>query len=334
MNGYERVMAAIRGDGQGEIPAAPLLMTFAAAYAGIPYDQYVRDARLLVEAQCAAAEAFDLDMVTVCSDPVREAYDCGTPCSFPEDGVPAAAEPLIRSPQDLDRLEIPDPERGERMRDRLEGVRLFRQRVGGKRAIFGWIESPFQEVTVLRGLQQTMMDMIDQPEFVHRMLEFATEMEIRFGLAQAAAGADVIGAGDAVASLISPTLYETFSRPYMQRVCRALQRAGVAVKYHACGDTLHLLSSFAGVGADIYNLEADLSVARQRLGDVCLKGNVDTVEHLLEGTPDEVYAAGQAAIRAAGGRRVILSAGCEVPKATPHENLHALVRAAREYRHG
>ncbi|HEY64897.1 MAG TPA: hypothetical protein G4O02_10035 [Caldilineae bacterium] len=335
MNGYERVMAAISGVRGAEVPAGPLLMTFAAAHIGVPYDRYVQDARLLVEAQCAAAEDYDLDIVTVCSDPVREAHACGVKCNFPEDGVPSAAEPLIRDPGDLARLELPDPERAERMRDRIEAVRLFRERVGGQRAILGWIESPFQEVTILHGLQETMLDMIDRPDFVHRMLSFAVQMEIRFGLAQAAAGADIIGAGDAVASLISPTLYETFSRPYMNQVCQALQRAGVKVKYHACGDTRHLLPSFGGVGADIYNLEADLTLARRHLGDgVCLKGNVDTVEYLLEGTPESVYEAGQAAIQAAGGYGVILSGGCEIPKATPPENLHALVRAAREYPHG
>ncbi len=332
MNGYERTMAAIAGERGAEIPAAPLLMTFAAAHIGVPYDHYVRDARLLVEAQCAAAEDYDLDIVTVCSDPVREAHACGVRCNFPEDGVPSAAEPAIRDPADLARLEIPDPLRAERMRDRVEAVRLFRERVGGQRAILGWIESPFQEVTVLHGLQQTMLDMVDRPDFVRAMLEFAVEMEIRFGLAQLAAGADIIGAGDAVASLISPWHYETFSLPYMRRVCRALQQAGARVKYHACGNTEHLLASFAGVGADIHNTESDLGLARSRMGDgVCLKGNVDTVKHLLEGTPEEVYAAGQAAIRAAGEHGVILSAGCEVPRATPPAHLHALVRAAREY---
>jgi MtaA/CmuA family methyltransferase len=332
MNGYERTMAAIAGVRGAEIAAAPLLMTFAAAQIGVPYDRTVRDACLLVEGQCAAADTYDLDIVSACSDPVREAHACGAQCTFPEDGVPAATEPLIREPEEMARLELPDPTRAERMRDRVDAVRLFRERVGGQRAILGWIESPFQEVTVLHGLQQTMLDMGDRPDFVHKLLEFAVEMEIRFGLAQLAAGADIIGAGDAVASLVSPGYYREFSRPYMHRVCQALQKAGAKVKYHVCGATEHLLPIFGVVGADIYNVEADLGLARRGLGEnICLKGNVETVAVLMNGTPAEVYAAGQAAIRGAGGHGVILSAGCEVPKATPPANLHALVRAAREY---
>ena len=59
-----------------------------------------------------------------------------------------------------------------------------------------------------------------------------------------------------------------------------------------------------------------------------LLGNIDPVRVLRHGTPEEVYAAVADCHRQAGDR-FIVSAGCEVVRDTPLENLRAMRRYAR-----
>ena len=59
-------------------------------------------------------------------------------------------------------------------------------------------------------------------------------------------------------------------------------------------------------------------------------GNVNTVEVMLTGTPDDVYAAAAGCHRICGASHVV-GAGCEIAPETPPENLHALVAYARDH---
>jgi uroporphyrinogen-III decarboxylase len=62
-------------------------------------------------------------------------------------------------------------------------------------------------------------------------LEVTAQAAIRFALAQIKAGADMIGVGDAVCSLMRPRAYREFGLPYEQRIIQAIHSAGSKVKY-------------------------------------------------------------------------------------------------------
>ncbi|MBL7063672.1 MAG: uroporphyrinogen decarboxylase family protein [Anaerolineae bacterium] len=267
---------------------------------------------------------------------MREPEALGAPVIWPDDGVPSlGSEPFIQGPGDLQQLRLPDPLGRNRMREQIKALRLLREELGPDEVVYGWVEAPFQEAAILRDLNHFMVDLYDRPEFVHQLLRFATEMELAFGLAQIEAGARFIGVGDAVASLVSPRFYQEYNLPYLVELVAGLKGAGARVKYHACGNTAALLPHFGDVGADILNLDAliDLEEAKRLLGPrVCLKGNLDPVKVLLEGTPEEVRAAARRCIQeGAAGGGFILSPGCEVPRGTPPANLVALVATAVEY---
>jgi uroporphyrinogen-III decarboxylase len=76
----------------------------------------------------------------------------------------------------------------------------------------------------------------------------------------------------------------------------------------------------------------DIGEANRVFGEdgpvVC--GNFDPVAVLLQGDPRQVYDAARRCLQY-GGKRVISTAGCEVPAGTPPENLRAQDRALREF---
>ncbi len=336
MTSYERYVAACELRRPDRVPVSPLIMTFAARLAGVDYAQYCRHGELLAEAQLGCIRRFGYDSVNVTADAVREAETLGAPVAWPEDEVPSTTdEPFIKGPDDLKKLHLPDPLGANRMHEQIKALQILEHELGDGQVVYGWVEAPFQEAAILRNLNYFMTDIYDNPELVHAMLRFTTEMELTFGLAQIEAGARFIGVGDPIASLASPRVYRQFNQPYLRELIAGLKRAGARVKYHACGNTAALLPLFGDLGVDILNLDSavDLGTAKGLLGGrVCLKGNLDPVRVLMNGTPDEVTVAAQRCIAQAGeGGGFILSPGCEVPRDTPPANLEALVRAATTF---
>jgi MtaA/CmuA family methyltransferase len=204
----------------------------------------------------------------------------------------------------------------------------------GQVAVLGWVDMPFAEACSLCGVQAFMMMMVDAPDVAHRLLAHLATIVTDFALAQVEAGADMIGAGDAAASLVSLAMYRQFALPYEQRVCEAIHESGSLVKLHICGNTTRLLNDMVRCGADLYNIDHLVPLDRARAvyaaHGACFKGNLDPVRQVMQATPDECRKwSGEAiATGMAGGARYMLSAGCEIPAETPDEVLAAFCDAA------
>jgi MtaA/CmuA family methyltransferase len=308
-------------------PVMPITMMFASDFAGIPYGQYALDHRKLADAQIRTAEHFGFDFVSAISDPAREAVDCGAVAHFFDNQPPAIdeANALLKNKVTLTTLKQPDPLSGGRMHDRVKAVARMKELAGNDLIIEGWVEGPCAESADLRGINTLMIDFFDDEEFIKDLFTFTTEMAIIFAQAQIDAGADLIGVGDAAASLIGPELYEKFVLPEEKRLCEAIHQAGAAARLHICGNISPSLEQIRHTGFDIIDLDSmvDVSIARKRLGDApILLGNIDPVAVVRNQTPEKIEAALANCYRAAGPR-YIAGAGCEIPRGTPHENVKA-----------
>jgi MtaA/CmuA family methyltransferase len=313
-------------------PNFDIMMTFAAHFIGQPLSKYYQDHRVLAEANLAVQKAFDLDILQVISDPYREAADFGLEVEFPHDDLPLVKEPLLSKPGDLTILGIPDPGSGRRMSDRLEAIRYLRERLGGQVPIMGWVEGALAEAADLRGVLNLMKDVYTRPEWVLELLEHIVSVEVKFAKAQIAAGADIIGLGDAIASQISPKMYRQFALPYEQQIFKAVHQSGAVARLHICGDTTHIVDDMVASGADIIDIDwmVDITQAAQVFdGKAALCGNFDPVAVMLQGKSEDVYRA-VISCQEKGSRRYFSAAGCEIPDKTPVENLRAQSRALSE----
>lgn len=331
MDSRQRVLALLEGQPVDRLPLMPITMMFAADQIGVPYGRYAQDHRVLVEAQLRTAEAYGFDYVSCVSDPGREAADCGATVHLFDDQPPAIDEQhaLLADKQTLARLPAPDPLGGGRMYDRVQAVALFRERVGDQRLIEGWVEGPCAEAADLRGINTLMLDFFDDPVFIRDLFDFVLDLGIRFARAQIEAGADLIGVGDAAASLVGPQLYDEFVWPYEKRLVDAIHELGGKVRLHICGNTNRILSGIGRLGCDIVDLDYPvvLDQARPALGpQPALLGHLNPVAVLRNGSPAAIQAALEACYRHLGPRYIV-GAGCEIPRNTPAEN----VRTLREF---
>lgn len=328
MNAYERMTRRLKGEPVDRPPNFDILMQLAAHYIKQPLSCYYLDYRVLCDANYAVLNDFALDIVQAISDPYREAADWGASIEFPHDGLPISRVPLIREWTDVKQLKPPSPDTGHRMSDRLEAIRHFRSQVGGEVPIMGWVEGALAEAADLRGVANLLEDLVSEPEAVTDLLERCTAVAIAFAQAQIAAGADIVGLGDAIASQISPKMYQRFALPYEQRIFAAIHEKQALARLHICGNTTRLLPLMPQSGADIIDIDwmVDIQAARQAFGERAVCGNFDPVAVMLQGTPEQVQ---QATIHCmtAGGARSFSAAGCEIPDGTPYANLIAQASA-------
>ncbi len=333
MTGRERILAAMDGRKPDHLAALPITMMFAADTAGVSYRAYASDFRVLAAAQIRTAEYYGFDHVSVISDPAREASDLGGAVEWFENQPPAIVESraLLSDKRTLAALDLPDPSTAPRMSDRVQGVRRLKELTGGQLAVEGWVEGPIAMAADLRGLNTLMLDFSDDPAFVRDLMDFVTEMELRFARAQIDAGADWIGVGDAAASLVGPRRYAEFDVPWSKRLIDGIHQAGSRVRLHICGNTRRIFGAMGGIGADLIDLDflAPVDEARAAMGPgALLLGNIDPVRILRDGSPEQVASAIASCHRQAGARYVA-GAGCEVPRGTPPGNLRALLQYAR-----
>ena len=333
MNSKERCLAAIQGKPVDRAPVFPLLMFFAQSRYGITYREFATDGRALADAQLNIRDRFPLDAITACSDAFRVSADLGADMRYPEEKTPFAASPLVRTEADFKRLKRPDPlQAGSRMADRTVSVL---DAVGPDCLVLGWVDMPFAEACSLCGVTVFLMMLHDDSVLAHAILRFLTGIVIDFGLAQLQAGAPMLGAGDAVASLISPRQYREFALPYEQTVVEAMHAAGGLVKLHICGNTTHLLPDMLRTRADLFNVDhlVDFQQASSIYGQahLCFKGNLNPVADLMQATPEQCRAKSLERLQAAAGLRYMLSPGCEVPAETSDEVFRAFCETPQAF---
>ncbi len=334
MNSMERFRKRLQGEVVDRPPNFDIFMTFACHYIHQPLARYYQDHRVLCEANLAVQEAFGIDIVQAISDPYREAADFGLKVNFPPDDLPLAEKPLLIELSDVKRMPRPAPD-GGRMADRVAAVTLFREKVGGEIPVMGWVEGALAESADIRGVSQVLVDLYDNTDWLVDLLERIVEVEIAFAKAQVAAGADIIGLGDAIASQVSAKMYRKFALPYEKRIFAAVHEMGALARLHICGNTTHILADMLESGADVIDLDWMVDIiqaAKTFSGRAAACGNFNPVAVMLQGTPQQVYDATRQCLLA-DPARVISAAGCEIPDHTPEANLLAQKRALEEFNH-
>jgi MtaA/CmuA family methyltransferase len=332
MNAYRRTQAVVAGEAIDRLPAMPIFMRWLAPQIGRTYREYCFDHIALVEGQRYLVDTFGIDCVSVISDAWREAADCGAELTVWESEPPACRTPLLAEKARLASLHPPDPLAGGRMTDRVAAVRKLHETYAGQVPVMGWIEGPMAEACCLRGISDMMLDLVDDPAFATDLMDFATEMAIAFARAQVEAGADIIGMGDAAASLCGPRFYESMVLPREQRITRAIHDAGALARLHICGNTNNILAGMARTGCEIIDLDFPVRIANVRptMGDrPIIAGSFNPVTVLLEGSASEVMDACRRCHEAFGPRHIVC-AGCEVPTGTPTANVRAMFEYARQ----
>ena len=185
-----------------------------------------------------------------------------------------------------------------------------------------------------RGLETSLYLAIDDPSRLERLMDFATEVIIRFGRDQLLAGAHlpIVFNPSASPAVIPPQFFREFELPRLQRVFHAFTEAGAAANWlHIAGPASPILRYYPKAGVHIANVDYSVSAAEavKALPTTCIDGNIKSVM-FVEGSPGDIETEARNLLRMFRGRGgFILSPGCEVPPESAPENVAALVNAVR-----
>ena len=338
MNPLERLNARLAGKPVDKIPNMNIVMSIVAREAGVSYREYAQDYRKLVEGNLICAEKYGLDSVSAISDPMREASAFGEKIVFPQNAVPYAEVPLITDDYNLAVLNRFDPLDSPRTLDRIRACELLRQKAGDY-PVIGWIEGCLAESANLRGINDFLVDLAGDESYLNDLFEIVFVQQKRFAKAQIDAGADFIGIGNAVASLIGPRLYEMYGLDWDKAIVNYIHEQGARVKLHICGNITGLLELLTQIGADIVDIDhmVDFGYAARLFegtagtgatgsgAATAVSGNFNPAGVILRGKVQEVQHEVQRCIDQ-GTATTLIAGGCEIPAAVPEENLLAMDR--------
>lgn len=331
MTGLERTIAFLKAEQVDRYPFHPILMRWAAKYAGIKYRDFCTDPLSKCRAMILCAKDFDLDWVTVLSDPWAEATAFGIQVDYPEDNLPLDIGGHYSDAAAASLLGNYNPKENFRCNNRLKEIREFKRLVGNELFIVGWVEGPVAEYVDLRKASEASVDFLIDPESVEKAMDIIIENAMDFITLQIEEGAHCIGIGDAFCSQIGPDLYDIFALERQKRLVDHIHKLGAIAKLHICGNTESILPGMISTGADIIDIDHMVPTmadcAHLLASNQVLCGKADPVSIIQDGSPDIIRKTVIDDLKQSGGR-CIISAGCEITPGTTIKNFKAFRLAA------
>jgi uroporphyrinogen decarboxylase len=202
----------------------------------------------------------------------------------------------------------------------------------------------FETVWPLRGFEQLMLDMAEDSPLAHKLFDRMSEIQLWRAEFAARTGADIIMAGDDVAtqqgSLLGDAMWRKWVFPYYSKAIRIVKEINpdALIKYHSCGNVSDMIDGFLEAGIDILNPCQpecmDIFALKERYGDrLSFHGGIGVQSVLSQGSPQDVREMTQKTIeKMSKGGGYLCSPSHTVDKSIPVENILTFVETVREYK--
>ncbi|MCL5103594.1 MAG: hypothetical protein M1133_05705 [Armatimonadetes bacterium] len=237
---------------------------------------------------------------------------------------------------DLDGFVPPDPAAEWHFRT----LRQARDRYGDNKAIVFRLRDAYSLPRYLLGMENLMMSMMTDPDFVHRVVDISVDYYIGMATAAAKIGVDVFWTSDDYCDnrgpVMGPEMWREFCLPGLTRLVSHVRSIGKPFIKHCDGNINPILHDLVGAGIDCIDpidthADVDLAEVKAAVGNrVAIKGGVP-VSLLCDGTPDEVRDRVRRCIEIAGPRGYILSSTSDITASVKPENYAAMIESLHEY---
>ena len=195
---------------------------------------------------------------------------------------------------------------------------------------------PFSLAGHLVDVTNSLVFCLTEPDYMHIVLQKATEFIIEYIKAFMAAGADGVVLAEPLAGLLSPSLANEFSGQYCRQISDAVKDESFALIYHNCGNTAVVtIDSILETNADAYHfgnaVDMEEIMKKMHSDTICL-GNVDPAGQFRNGTPESIREDTLNVMeRCCRYPNFVISSGCDVPPMSSWENIDAFYSAVNEF---
>ncbi|MFB3895189.1 MAG: uroporphyrinogen decarboxylase family protein [bacterium] len=198
----------------------------------------------------------------------------------------------------------------------------------------------------LRGMEQTYMDLVLNPEIVEAIITHIREYFLEYNrrvFEAAQGGIDIFMMGDDFGTqtglMMDINMWRKYFKPGLKSYIDLAHRYGIKVMHHTCGSVRDLIPDFIDCGLDILQsiqpraTGMELAELKKEYGrDICFHGGIDIQQTVPYGTAADIRQEVKQQIEAGkenGG--YILSTAHNIPPDTPTENIITLFEAYREF---
>ncbi len=306
------------------IAAYPIMGQCNAQLIGASIREFLLDPKIFVKAQVAAYERFKPDIIVMQGDLLMDVEAMGNELKFPENGMCISTKVALEDKGKLNSLELADPTKDGRMPAYLQILDETRKIITDS-VVSAVIAGPWTIALALREAVNLIKDAMKDPDFVHELMRFCTQMSIRFGEAVYPLKVGLsFSEAPASCSLISPKIYRTFVFPYHKQMVDHFKQKKVGTGLHICGYVDPILEDMVATGVTNISIDAPSDLARAveiTRGKAVLIGNVETSIFYSGSKQDMLQAVKNCLDVAPEDSGYIRSTGCEVPGVAPPEKV-------------
>lgn len=325
MHGLSLIKQAIRLEPVARIPWVPFVGVHGGYLIGVDAEAYLKSSKNMIAGLNKAIELYKPDGIPVSFDLQLEAEILGCKLKWAKENPPAVvSHPLVEGTL-LSSLKIPEAHQG-RIPLVLETTRSLRAS-HPEIALYGLITGPFTLALHLLGTD-IFMKLFDDPEYVMEVMDFCTDVAIKYSEMLIDAGCDVIAVVDPMTSQIDPLSFETFVTPYASRIFDFIREKQKLSSFFVCGHAQQNIEAMCDCRPD--NISIDENIPLEFVKEIALTknisfgGNMKLTVVLLMGDPDDAKQDALACMDSGGNVGFILAPGCDLPMQTPVENIQAV----------
>lgn len=330
--GKELILAAIERKEVERVPWLPFCGVHAASLLGLTATEFLQDSKKIVEGIDKAVELYRPDGIPVVFDLQIEAeiYNCEV--NWSDDNPPAVTtHPLFEGTAQLEDLKLPSEEDG-RLPIVLEATRQLRKNHPDL-ALYGLLTGPFTLALHFLGTD-IFMGMFDRPEYIHKVLDFCADVAIKISEMYMDNGCDVIALVDPMTSQIGPDQFSEFCTKPSQKIFDFIRSKEKKGSFFVCGHAQNNIAVMCDCHCD--NISVDENIPLDYVKEICdskgvsFGGNMKLTTVMLLGSPDDNKVNALECIELGGTKGFILAPGCDMPYATPVDNVKAIAAVVHD----
>ena len=331
MKGKELILKAFRLEEVERIPWVPFVGIHGAKLIDVPGDKYLQSSELISQGAAKAVELYKPDGLPVTFDLQIEAEAMGCQLAWSAENPPAVISHPLSEGKTLADIVVPGKEDG-RIKLVMEAAKAIRKDHPDI-ALYGLVTGPFTLALHLLGTDIFIKMFEDEP-YVTKILEFANRVAMAMAGYYLDAGCDIIAVVDPMTSQIGPDQFSQFITTPVKQLFEHIRSNGGLGSFFVCGYAQQNIEVMCDCTPD--NVSIDENIPLDFVRDICLEreisfgGNMKLTIVLLMGSPDDCQEHALETMELGKQKGFILAPGCDLPMATPRENLAAITELVND----